>query len=62
MTQPTPIERAVHRNALKRAAEKLREAARDLQQAKAPALALRARHDAQECDARALEIEMGLLT
>lgn len=59
--EPSAVARSVRRDAYKRAAEQLRSAAKALRQAGAPTLALRAGHDAQECDVKARQIDQGLI-
>ena len=65
MKQQPPLSDLAKRlqiEAYEKAAEQLRLTARLLIAAKAPTLALRAGHDAQECLTRARQLRVGLLT
>jgi hypothetical protein len=55
------LEKRLQIEALEKAADQLRLSARLLVSGKAPMLALRARHDAQEADTRARQLRVGLI-
>lgn len=57
----TDLAKQMQIEAYEKAQDLLRRAARLLIAAKAPMLALRANHDAQECDTRARQIRQGLI-